>query len=279
MNQWDCVPCRMFEQIDNESAAYWLGFIYADGNIGKNGKTVQVNLSRRDRGHLEVLAELWGRNICDYESFNRRAGTISKLSVLAKNDADLWLDLNRHGIEPRKTYVTNSEPWTHVPDHLLHHFVRGWFDGDGTVITKTPQPTVGFCGTETAMLQLRSLLVARLGVSTVVVETGEGVHILRWTGRDQCSTIFRWMYKEAKIMLPRKRKVGQSLFMPSGRRGATGFRGVTRMGNKWQASISHEGKRISLGSFTEPYLAAQAYDEAVVRLGKPRYRLNFFEAA
>ena len=41
-----------FENIDTKEKAYWLGFIYADGNVNKAGSTLRINLQGKDHLHL-----------------------------------------------------------------------------------------------------------------------------------------------------------------------------------------------------------------------------------
>ena len=51
-----------FEIIDTEDKAYWLGFIYADGNINKAKNTLTINLQGKDNGHLAKLNKCIGGN-------------------------------------------------------------------------------------------------------------------------------------------------------------------------------------------------------------------------
>ena len=50
---------RYFEKIDNNNKAYWLGFIAADGCVSnkKGGRYLYIELSRKDRDHLEKFKE------------------------------------------------------------------------------------------------------------------------------------------------------------------------------------------------------------------------------
>jgi hypothetical protein len=47
----------------------------------------------------------------------------------------------------------------------------------------------------------------------------------------------------------------------------TGFKGVTRRReNKWHAQIQYQGRKIHIGDFPTPRLAADAYDKAAIEL-------------
>jgi AraC-like DNA-binding protein len=49
------------------------------------------------------------------------------------NSSSLIEDLNSFGIIPNKTKVLN---FPEVPNHLLVHFIRGFLDGDGWIVTR-----------------------------------------------------------------------------------------------------------------------------------------------
>lgn len=50
---------------------------------------------------------------------------------------------------------------------------------------------------------------------------------------------------------------------------STGFKGVTRAGAKWQASIRRDGRPVHLGRYPTPEAAALAYDAAALDLYGP----------
>ena len=50
---------------------------------------------------------------------------------------------------------------------------------------------------------------------------------------------------------------------------SSGFKGVTRAGTKWQASIRRNGRPLHLGLHSTPEAAAHAYDQAALELYGP----------
>ncbi|QGH72302.1 MAG: zinc binding loop region of homing endonuclease [Podoviridae sp. ctg2L5] len=57
----------------------------------------------------------------------------------------------------------------------------------------------------------------------------------------------------------------------------SGYRGVTKHYNKWRARIEQNGKKIHLGLFETPELAAKAYDQIALSLYGDFAVLNFPE--
>ncbi len=93
-----------FDVIDSEEKAYWLGFIYADGNVSKNGYTLTIGLQATDSSHLMKLADIFKRPVHFYTqkahpSVPRERQTVF-LRVCSKH---VVAQLNRHGIYPAKS--------------------------------------------------------------------------------------------------------------------------------------------------------------------------------
>jgi hypothetical protein len=272
-----------FDLIDDEEKAYWLGFIYADGNVGKNGKTVQVNLSQRDSDHLEKLAKIFKVNVCNYSYTDKRNGRKRRGSIIYTMNGDLWNSLIKCGVIPQKTYVGDVSVMVNsIPKNLIRHFVRGFLDGDGwftETITKSGKRVgmVGFCGTEEMMKAIRSLVCDTLGLSHVKIDKKEGCYTLRWSGSEQVNAMSKWLYSDSTLYLQRKKEKADIASVIKKVRGVSGYRGVVWYKNakKWSAYISHEKKRLNLGYFEDVVDAAKAFDRKLIELGKPRYRLNF----
>lgn len=126
-----------FETIDSEDKAYWLGFIYADGFITKrkpgHGQNV-LGITLAEKDHLEKFAGNIETNkpVKTYEKKNAyHKGGISHEHKLALISNKLVSDVERLGVLERKTFLLENLP--NIPKELKRDFIRGYFDGDGSV--------------------------------------------------------------------------------------------------------------------------------------------------
>ena len=124
-----------FESICDESRAYWLGFIAADGWLTRTTRATQFGLQllARDTDHLAVLA--------GHLDLRIRPAAHGTVAITSCNTA-LVHDLRRAGITERKS--SNPElvlALERCPPALRRHFVRGLFDGDGSAVRGLERPT------------------------------------------------------------------------------------------------------------------------------------------
>lgn len=107
-------------------SCYWAGFLAADGNVDSKGR-VRLMLKYDDISHLEKFRAFMGSthtigsnttlyNRCSFEFTSKEICEV--------------LDLN-FNIIPNKS-LAYAFPKS-IPDKLLNHFIRGYFDGDGSV--------------------------------------------------------------------------------------------------------------------------------------------------
>jgi hypothetical protein len=124
-----------FEKIDSNEKAYWLGLLFADGYVRKrkqfNGKhkqggTVGISLKNGDEYLLEKL-------IIDLGSTYKLTKQIKdeflsyKLEV---NSSKMDDDLINLGCIPNKSLILMPP---NLKDKFIPHFIRGYFDGDGSI--------------------------------------------------------------------------------------------------------------------------------------------------
>ena len=122
-------------QVSNELESYLLGFFYADGCISKyecnSYRMFFVALSEKDKQYLQWMTDIINKSLgTSYELKYVKQNKSYKLSVYRK---DFINNLVRLGISNNKTYEDNSFVFDNVPDDLKRHFIRGYFDGDGSI--------------------------------------------------------------------------------------------------------------------------------------------------
>lgn len=132
---------NIFDNIDTEEKAYWLGFFYADGSIGNGTRgrwTVELALKESDANHLYKFNKFIEG---DDNIINKRTQTVKEKQYEScrwnVNDKHLCETLHKQGAVHNKTYGLNFPSEDIVPKHLLNHFIRGFFDGDGSIMTDT----------------------------------------------------------------------------------------------------------------------------------------------
>lgn len=128
-----------FETIDNEHKAYWLGFLYADGCVVSKNKrhSVSMDLSVIDKNHIEKFKHDLNSNNPIYEGevkLENKIYTRSRFSVYGNKICN---DLIDKGCVPNKSLILKFPTEEQVPRHLIRHFIRGYIDGDGSIMLST----------------------------------------------------------------------------------------------------------------------------------------------
>jgi hypothetical protein len=198
---------------DNELSFYVAGFIAADGCIRQNKgcskiSDIGIRLSKNDREHLENInnALETDRPIKDYK--NKYSG----VSVLKITSDKMCQDLfEKFNITPRKsnTYIFPNFVKQH---ELVNHFMRGYFDGDGSFyIQKQSNEKVcfGLRGTESFLTDYRSILERQCDFSIRhnKMPVSGGCCQLAYGGNRNIIKISNFLYNDATIFLNRKKEV------------------------------------------------------------------------
>lgn len=205
-----------FSVVDTEEKAYWLGFITADGGIRKNKRVLLLELSSKDRGHLEKFAYVIGVPVKDRYRLDKRSGKINSMSFVQVNSKVICTQLICLGVKPNKTFDITEEVFTHLEDSLIPHFIRGLFDGDGTVGYYSNGYHAGICsGNHEFLEKVRGLLEKHLEI-TIAKSTRNRRNCSSFsiTGLHKVHKFKDWIYTGSTVALERKSTIFNSFKPP-----------------------------------------------------------------
>lgn len=198
---------NVFDIIDTEEKAYWLGFIYADGNISSEGQRFEINLALKDLDHMIKLKEfLKLETEIRVETNHGKENQICRLSV---RNANLWNQLNDKGCTPRKSLTLEFPNENIFADkNLIYDFIRGYCDGDGSLgiydkeNTKTTE--INFVGTEGFLLSLQKYLNIDGYIRNKSTSNYQNqAYSLKYSGV-KARSVARTLYENSSIYLERK---------------------------------------------------------------------------
>jgi hypothetical protein len=212
-----------FDVIDTQEKAYFLGFLYADGNNSKEANYVRVDLARKDRDILVKLANLIylenpERHIKEQDREKEYKGkeVIYHTSYFNINSKHICGKLEELGCPQRKGLILTFPQW--LTDHeLQRHFIRGYYDGDGGVYltdVKTRGATTKMISTLAFCRSINTIIMTQTGI-----QFGEpyndvedkDVYTVHLAGNRQIAHFLDWLYKDATIYLDRKYDLYQEL--------------------------------------------------------------------
>lgn len=204
----------------NQISIYWLGFIMADGNIRNinHEHSLKVQLAEKDMRHLEVL-----KNDLNYSgklryndphimtakghSYQSQASFTLQVSSKKMIHDLVSLDCVQNKTQ-LGTQISNK-----IPNDLLSHFIRGYFDGDGSIVIEKrlnkgdhqmPSISIFILGSEKILEQIATIISEFVGVNKPNLSARQGVYCIKWSGNEQCFKIFDWLYHDASRFLERK---------------------------------------------------------------------------
>lgn len=205
---YKCNP-HIFDSLDNEVSAYLHGFIYADGCIMYE-KTLTINISARDRSHLEKIkiAIESESPIKDIKNYGYGNGLVQ----LSFTERYLVGRLIKTGISTGRPnpYIAMQA----IPDSTFHHWLRGFFDGDGSA---KKSPDINFCGDKILLELLRARIAQNCEVNpklAIVKHITKPLYYLSYSGRLMALKVADFMYRDATIWLERKRQVIENWPLP-----------------------------------------------------------------
>jgi hypothetical protein len=198
---------NFFSAIDNESKAYWLGFIVADGAIV--GTKISVKLAVKDQEHVCKLKACIGTNIPIVLGEGTRKGVVNKFCRLDFTSKKMVTDLAMHRVLPRKSL--REEFPLGVGSDIERHFLRGLFDGDGCIRNVKYGHILTYVGSEGIVSAFRNRLVAKFGVTPQKPRCVRNLHYVSFGRKNDISLILSYLYNDSSWYLDRKYKKSREI--------------------------------------------------------------------
>lgn len=253
---------HVFDEIDTEHKAYWLGFLYADGYAEKKG--LRIGLHRKDLEQLYKFRKFMKSDHKIYFRPNRcDIGIWSEL--LSKK---MW----KIGIVPRrrKFYLTKQA----IPLNLRRHFIRGYIDGDGCL---AKDERIIILGQYDILSWIMDIFHNKLDINKTKFRKRRGTYEISFGGREQAWRIIGYLYIDATIFMERKFNKIRNWKFPNRRPKSSKYVGVSlfKRTGRFSAYVKHKGKMNHIGYFADEDDAAKARDKLALELHGPKAKLNF----
>ena len=214
---------NIFNKIDTQDKAYFLGLLYADGCNYEEDKRVKLDLIETDFDILNKFKKFlsYEGNIKHYPPYVKsimgkecNASGIYRLSFKSKNISE---DLAKYGCTKNKSYTLLYPKELIKDDELLRHFIRGYFDGDGCISYWIDNKKTGhkkfqicFCGTTDMMENLSNIFSEKFNCRSNMRDRYEerdnnnlqfGIQ-----GNRVIEKILDWLYIDSNMYVERKYK-------------------------------------------------------------------------
>jgi hypothetical protein len=200
---------RFFNSWSREMA-YVLGIIYTDGNLQAPKKmntnkrdysrVARVSIGQKEPEILQKILRLMSCNAKLYFSPQReyKNAVAGKLYYISIGSNQLYDALSRIGLKPKKS---RDIRFPDMPEECVRHFIRGCWDGDGSVYIECRQDRLVasyVCGSY-AFIEDLLVHLEKAGLpKRNIYETKRGErasYYFKYSGR-QCNQLYHYLYDD-----------------------------------------------------------------------------------
>lgn len=203
-----------FDKIDTPNKAYILGFLWADGCNFPKRSTISMTLEEKDRQDLDrIRCEIGSERpleFIDYSNKHDFGYTYKNQYRLLLFSSHMCKVLEAIGMVPNKSLIVD---FPILSNELNRHFIRGLFDGDGSVCRtqyrnrQSYQHTLTITSTLMVCEKLVDIIENTLGINCHIYDASNhnGVtKVFNISGKNQIKKFMDWIYDGADLKLQRK---------------------------------------------------------------------------
>lgn len=213
----------VFKNIDTEEKAYLLGFFLADGCVFYN----KCNINAAPR----IIFGLQQKDSYIVERFHKLLNTSNSLRIDNRNNQPfiscvvssfkLVNDLHFYGLDNPKFL----RPLPIIRYDLVHHLIRGFFDGDGSFNYRLAHPERKICNSYRGRATFITYEIIKedilrifnyIGINNVYIERVNSEVFLEMVNirrKEDILKLYNFMYQDATIFLTRKKEKFEQYFI------------------------------------------------------------------
>lgn len=192
---------------ENSNMAYLLGFYAADGTVRRDSNEIKLTLCSIDKNFLEQIKEELQaeREIKTYQD-----GKGYENSTFVFSSAQIKEDFKKYNIVPNKTY--NFKFPTNLNRKYWIDFIRGYFDGDGTICLSGNYLKWELCAHERNSLeQIINFFFEEYNIPKInIYQRKDGLYYFQYS-QNATKQIYKILYTPNSLFLPRKKQKFDSL--------------------------------------------------------------------
>jgi dUTP pyrophosphatase len=195
---------NFFKIVETEEKAYLLGWIASDGSVTKNNISIAIN--KKDEKCLNILRNI----ICEKLPITPKKTNLLNLSISSMTiSSDVCKLLNI--LPKKKSHLVNFPELK--SDELKWSFLRGFFDGDGTIHNISDTHRTPYCGITTNSKNMRKSIME---FTKIPCNENENNNTLAWSGNNALDFLNK-LYQKSNFKLSRKYEqyLEISTWMPS----------------------------------------------------------------
>jgi intein/homing endonuclease len=205
INRKHSVNESYFDNIDTEEKAYFLGLLFADGNVNTKYNAVVLKLQQKD----ELILSRFSHVI-----LNKKLLYKSENNILVKfSSYHIKQQLISLGCIPNKSLKLQWPKWL-IDSELQRHFIRGYFDGDGCLTQTYLNFCIGivstqqFCESIIDIIFTNTNIIGTIHRHKAMLERGNNITCeLVYGGNRRVIKVMNWLYQDATIYLERKHDI------------------------------------------------------------------------
>lgn len=191
---------KFFDKIDSEVKAYFLGYLYADGYNNEERNLIVFGQAEKDKKSVEKFKDVL--NATHPISIDTKEGRqpFYKIRINSKYFSQA---LKKQGCGNAKTF---NLTFPELAPELVHHFIRGYFDGDGSIWFSKDKPHISITGLDTFLFDLQKVLIdnCNINLTKLTCRKNNAIKEIRYGGINNIKKISNYLYKDATIYLERK---------------------------------------------------------------------------